>query len=486
MTGIAQVLFPALRWRDGSGFDHEAQRIEEALRLGVGGFILFGGDAASVRGLTAELRRRSRSPLLIGADLERGAGQQFRGATQLPPAAALAELDDLEVTRRAGELTAHEARALGVDWVYAPVADLDLEPRNPIVGTRSFGADPARAAAHVTAWIEGCRAGGALSCVKHFPGHGRTLTDSHAELPVVTAERRELETDLAPFRAAIRAGADSVMTAHVAFPAVDPSGTPATLSSAIIQGLLRQELGFHGAVSTDALNMQAVIEGGGEGAAAAVRALSAGCDVLLYPAEPAAVVAALEDALGEALPHTRAEAALAAIARLRQQANAIAPQAPEWGRPEDHAWAVSVADRTLRVVRGEPLRLWDVLDLLTVDDDIGGPYPPGPRDAFPAALRAAGAEVTEVAAPTPGRAVIIAVYADIRGWKGRAGLSERAVAAVADALEAAPDATVVLFGHPRLAAELPATATHVLAAWGGEQLMQEAAARRLAAERMDE
>src|SRR5690606_26805439 len=369
MTGIAQVLFPALRWRDGSGFDHEAQRIEEALRLGVGGFILFGGDAASVRDLTAELRRRSRSPLLIGADLERGAGQQFRGATQLPPAAALAELDDLEVTRRAGELTAHEARALGVDWVYAPVADLDLEPRNPIVGTRSFGADPARAAAHITAWIEGCRAGGALSCVKHFPGHGRTLTDSHAELPVVTAERRELETDLAPFRAAIRAGADSVMTAHVAFPAVDPSGTPATLSSAIIQGLLRQELGFHGAVSTDALNMQAVIEGGGEGAAAAVRALSAGCDVLLYPAEPAAVAAALEDALGEALPHTRAEAALAAIARLRQQANAIAPRAPEWGRPEDHAWAVSVAGRTLRVVRGEPLRLSDVLDLLTVDDD---------------------------------------------------------------------------------------------------------------------
>ncbi len=107
-------------------------------------------------------------------------------------------------------------------------------------------------------------------------------------------------------------------------------------------------------------------------------------------------------------------------------------------------------------------------------------------DAAVAALRAAGAEVTEVAAPTPGRAVIIAVYADIRGWKGRAGLSERAVAAVADALEAAPDATVVLFGHPRLAAELPATAAHVLAAWGGEQLMQEAAARRLAAERMDE
>lgn len=137
-------------------------------------------------------------------------------------------------------------------------------------------------------------------------------------------------------------------------------------------------------------------------------------------------------------------------------------------------------------MRGEPLRLPDALDLVTVDDDVGGPYPPGPRDAFPASLRAAGAEVNEVEAPRPGRAVIIAVYADIRGWKGRAGLSARAVAAVANILEAAPDATVVLFGHPRLAAELPEKAAHVLAAWGGERLMQEAAARRLAAGRMDE
>lgn len=486
MTRIAQVLFPALRWRDDSGFDHEAERIDEALRLGVGGFILFGGDAGSILELTTELRRRSRTPLLFGADLERGAGQQFRGATQLPPAAALAALDDLEVTRRAGELTAREARALGVDWVYAPVADLDIEPRNPIVGTRSFGGDPARAAAHVTAWIEGCRAGGALSCAKHFPGHGRTLADSHAELPLVTAARHELETDLAPFRAAIRAGVDSVMTAHVSYPELDPSGAPATLSPAIVEELLKRELGFRGAVSTDALNMQAVIEGGGEGAAAAVRALSAGCDALLYPAEPAEVAAALEAALGNGLQPARAEAALAAIALLVERAGAMAPPAAEWGRPEDHAWALSVADRTLRVVRGEPLRIPHAVGLVTVDDDIGGPFPPGPRDAFPAALRACGIDVADAAEAGAGRATVVAVYADIRGWKGRAGLSERAVAAVAQAIDAAPDAIVVLFGHPRLAAELPDRAAHVLAAWGGEPLMQEAAARRLAARRADE
>src|SRR5690606_7839571 len=108
MSGIARVLFPALRWAERTGFDHESARIDEALRIGVGGFILFGGDAGTVRDLAAELRGRSAPPLLIGADLERGAGQQFRGATQLPPAAALADLDDLEVTRRAGELTARE------------------------------------------------------------------------------------------------------------------------------------------------------------------------------------------------------------------------------------------------------------------------------------------------------------------------------------------------------------------------------------------
>src|SRR5690606_19090652 len=258
--------------------------------------------------------------LLIGADLERGAGQQFRGATPLPPATALAELDDLEVTRRAGELTAQEARALGVNWVYAPVADLDLEPRNPIVGTRSFGSDPARAAAHVTAWIEGCHAGGALSCAKHFPGHGRTVADSHAQLPVVMTGRQGLEKDLAPFRAAVRAGVDSVMTAHVAFPALDASGTPATLSEPIVQGLLRGELGFDGAVATDALIMEGVLEGGGGAESAAVRAVAAGCDALLYPEDPAAVASALDAALGGRLPRARVEAAASRIERPAERA----------------------------------------------------------------------------------------------------------------------------------------------------------------------
>jgi beta-glucosidase-like glycosyl hydrolase len=473
---VGRLLFPALRWDATRGFGHEAEKIEAALARRVGGFIIFGGPAEAVHELITELRARSRDPLLIGADLERGAGQQFRGATPLPPLGALGELDDLEVTRRAAALTAREARAIGVDWIYAPVADLDIEPRNPIVGSRAFGGDPGRVAAHVTAWVEGCRAGGCLSCVKHFPGHGRTVTDSHIELPVVDARREELEADLAPFRAALRAGVDAVMTAHVAFPALDPSGSPATLSRQIVTGLLRGELGFGGLVVTDALIMAGAA--GARKGAAAVRAVAAGCDVLLYPPDLEVAARALDEAIGRELPEQRVREA---VSRIDAAARAAAGRAAEggWGREEDRAWALEVAMRSLRVVRGAPALPDGPFDLLTVDDDVGGPYPPGPRDAFPAGLREGGADVREVGAPTGERPLVVALYADIRGWKGRPGLSAAAKEALARAIAARADATVVLFGHPRLAAEVPGT--RVLAAWGGEPLMQEAAARWLLA-----
>lgn len=490
---LTRLLFPALRWGDDTGFEHEAAAIDRALRLGVGGFIIFGGEATAVRELVVELRRRSEQPLLIGADLERGAGQQFRGATSLPPVAGLGALGDLEATRRAGELTAREARLLGVDWVYAPVADLDIEPRNPIVGSRAFGGDPERVAAQVVAWIEGCRAGGALSCAKHFPGHGRTLSDSHLGLPLVDAARDLLEADLLPFRKAVRAGVDGIMTAHVAYPALDPSGTPATLSPLIVQGLLRGELGFRGLAVTDAMIMEGLLEDGQGEAAAAVRAVAAGCDVLLYPRDPEGVAAALEAALGGALPEERAAEALGRIAtavervamaaeRVTTVPSATPGEGAGWGREADREWAEELALRTIQVARGRPS--WDPargVDLLTVDDDLGGPYPPPSRAALASTLRAADIEVREVpeaGEPRPGRSLVVALYADIRGWKGRPGLSARAAEAVARATAGREDAVVVLFGHQRLASEVPGPAA-VVAAWGGEALMQRAAARWL-------
>ena len=474
---VGRVLFPAIRWHPVDGFTSAARSIDVALELGVGGFILFGAPATAVVDLTATLRARSSAPLLIGADLERGAGQQFPGAVSLPPAAAFGALGDLGATRRAGQVTGNEARALGVDWVYAPVADLDVEPANPIVGSRAYGADPAVVAAHVAAWIEGCRSAGALACAKHFPGHGRTVTDSHLGLPVVDAARSVLEADLRPFRSAVAHGVDAVMTAHVAYPTLDPSGRPATLSPEIVTGLLRKQLGFHGLVVTDALVMAGVLGPDGDEAQAAVRALAAGCDALLCPADPEGVAAALASARSRSLSDARiAEAAR----RVEDAARRIAsPRPGEWGRVQDRDWALDIAARTLRVVRGAPAPAGRRVDLITIDDDVGGPFPPGPRSWLPAALAASGIEVREAAGADPAvHPAVVALYADIRGWKGRPHVSTAARERVRDVLAVHPDATVVLFGHPRLAAEVPGEA--VLAAWSGDRVMQEAAARWLA------
>ncbi len=442
----------------------------------MGGFIIFGGDAGAVRELTAQLRERSAAPLLIAADLERGAGQQFRGATQLPPLAAIGSLDDLSVTRQAAALTAREALSLGVNWIFAPVADLDIEPDNPIVGTRSFGADPVRVAAQVTAWIDGCRDEGALCCAKHFPGHGRTVEDSHAALPTVHADRATLETDLTPFRAAAIAGVDSIMTAHVAYPALDDSGAPATLSPTIIDRLLRRDMRYEGLVVTDALIMRGVLQHGSEGEAA-VAALRAGCDALLYPADAEAVLAAVEQAMEQSLPRSRVARALGRLAAVA--AGARSERMPGWGKAADLAWATGLAERTIRIERGEVTTARE-FDLLVIDDDLGGPYAPPPRSDFPAALRAAGFDPRLVESTDGPSDAIIAVFADIRAWKGRPGLTARARGQLDALLQRRPDAVVVLFGHPRLAADIHAR--NLVTAWGGEGVMQQAAARWLARE----
>lgn len=470
----ARLLFPALRWDSEEGFEANRDVIERGLELGVGGFVLFGGAAPMVGALTAEVRARAQRPLLIGSDLERGAGQQFTGTTQLPPVAALGALDDPDVTRRAAQITTREAMALGVNWIYAPVADVALEPDNPIVGTRAFGDDPDLVSRHVHAWVEGCRQAGGIACAKHFPGHGRTLDDSHAALPQVDATAAELAVDLAPFRAAIEAGVDTIMSAHVVYPALDSARAAATLSHAIITELLKGELGFEGAVVTDALIMQGVLAGGrGEGAAA-VAAVDAGCDALLYPQDLDAVARALEDALGNG--ELREERVQDAIDRIDLLHRRSGPFGGEWGRTIDQRWAIDLSTRTLQMVRGV-LRHDRAFDLVSIDDDEGGPFPAPSREPLMHAFSEAGLDVRQVEAPGE-RAAIIALYADIRAWKGRPGLSVAAYERLRAALDAQPEALVLLFGHPRLAAQLPGE--NVLAAWGGEAIMQRAAVRRMA------
>jgi beta-glucosidase len=479
VNSVAQLLLPALRWDTAVGWEKERPLIEKGLQLGVGGFILFGGVEDAVRSLTKELRQRSRVPLLIAADLERGAGQQIAGATGLPPLAAIASLGDTDAVRRAARLTAREARTMGVNWDYAPVCDLDIEPTNPIIGTRSLGNNPRLVAKLASEWIDACQAEGVLACAKHFPGHGRTTVDSHMKMPVVDASRQDLlDNDLLPFRAAIEAGVASIMTAHVAFPALDPSGMPATLSREILRWLLRQQMKFEGLIVTDAFIMDGVLEGRTEGEAA-IRALDAGCDVLVYPKDLTAVAQALEKAVENGtLDRERVQHSL----RRRQKWAQWASPPNEYRRASaaDVAWGSTLADRVIHVVRGTPPRVTSPMEVVIVDDDLGGPYPAPSRDPFLQALLLSGADVKRVEkVGGDGRAsVVVALFGDIRSWKGRPGYSPEARKAVDKVIDKVPEAVVMQFSHPRLATELKKP-QHVVSAWGGETVMQQAAARWL-------
>ena len=275
----------------------DAARVAALLeRCPLGGFALFNGSLPETPETLAALQAKSRFPFLVATDMERGVGQQVRGATVFPHAMAFAALgDDAEAAVEASaRIAAREALACGLHITFAPVADVNRDPRNPIIATRAFGTDPERAARLVRAYVRGARAEGLLTTAKHFPGHGNTHADSHAELPVVPGDRAEWErTDAVPFRAAIEAGVDLMMTAHVVYPALDASGAPATASRPILHDLLRDELGFGGVVITDSLLMAAVRaapEAVGAQAAALVRA---GVDVLLDVPDPEAAVAGL-------------------------------------------------------------------------------------------------------------------------------------------------------------------------------------------------
>jgi len=469
MTPRARLVCPALRWRRGS-FKSERTKIEQAVAAGVGGFILFGGTRAAVDALTSALRDTAGRPLLLGSDFERGPGQQVRGLTELPPPAALGYLNDLDATYVCGQITGTEARAVGLTWVFAPVCDLDVEPRNPIVQTRAFGADPSLVGSHAGAWIKGCQEHGVMACAKHFPGHGRTTTDSHEGLPVVNGSAAELQAEAAPFAAAVQAGVASVMPAHVAYPDWDPSGSAATFSKPILD-YLRTTLAFDGLVVTDAFIMAGATAAAPEGVAA-VAAVNAGCDMLLYPTDWAGVVRELEH-----VDPDRAEHALA------RYGAAVDPGA--WPRGtstldevelgEHQRFADGLADRAVHLVRGERPQLGKTVSVSIVDDDVGGPYSIPPRDVFHGEIRGRGFRVSP--GRGPGARHLILVYAEPRSWKGRADLGPVSLAKLERLVPGA--SLVILFAHPRLVNQIPGDVP-VLCAWHGQSLMQRAAARWVA------
>jgi len=260
----------------------------------IGGLILFGGEVYETAYLTNTAQEMSEIPLLIASDFERGVGNQISGATLFPPLMAVGATWSEEQAYLMGKITAFEGRALGIHVTYSPVVDVNINPENPIINTRSFGEDPEQVSRLAIAFIKGCQENGLMATAKHFPGHGDTSEDSHSVLPTVEGDLSRLENvELYPFKKAIEAGVQTIMTAHLYLPALDPTpDLPATLSPRIITGLLRKELGFKGLIVTDAMGMGGVTMLY-EPEEAALKAVQAGVDMLLLPPKPDEVIDSL-------------------------------------------------------------------------------------------------------------------------------------------------------------------------------------------------
>jgi beta-N-acetylhexosaminidase len=321
--------------------------VRRLLAEGLGGVALFARNVrspAQVAALTAALRAE-RSDVLVGVDEEAGDVTRIeaRLGSSRPGNLALGTIDDPALTAAVARDLARELAGAGVNLDYAPDADVNSNPDNPVIGVRAFGADPDRVARHTAAWVAGLQEGGVAACAKHFPGHGDTAVDSHHDLPRIPGDRATLyRNELVPFRAAIGAGVQAVMTGHLLVPAVDPD-LPATLSHAVLTGLLRDELGFQAAVITDGIEMSAIVHRFGLDAAA-VRALAAGADAICVGGENAdeatalrlraaiadAVVAGTlaEDRLVEAAKRVEQLAGWASAARARAAADGFPGHGP--------------------------------------------------------------------------------------------------------------------------------------------------------------
>lgn len=347
-------------------------------QLRVGGVILFLANgnietpeqvATLTRDLQTAALERGGPGLFTAVDQEGGRVARLRettGFTELPGAMALAATGDVESARRAAQLLAREMRAVGLNVDFAPVLDVNNNPANPVIGVRAFGSDPERVAAYGVAFIEGLQSEGVLAFGKHFPGHGDTDVDSHLALPSVPHDRARLAAvEYVPFNAAITADVAGIMSAHVTFPAIDPSGLPATLSRPVLTDLLRGELGYDGLLVTDSLEMGALSQSLGlSPAEAAAAALAAGADLLLFNQghadHRAAHALILQQVAAGAIPMSRLDEAVLRVLRAKERFGLLAPELPdpaaaagEVFTAEHRALADDLAARSITLLRDD-------------------------------------------------------------------------------------------------------------------------------------
>jgi len=453
--------------------------------------------------LTNDLQRRAKIPLLVGADFESGTRMRLAEGTAYPSAMSIAATGNPKLAYAAGKSIATEARAAGVHWIFAPVADVNNNPDNPIINLRSFGENARSVADYVAQFVRGVEDHGALATAKHFPGHGNVNVDSHLALATVSGSRSELDsTELLPFRAAIRARVSSIMPGHLAVPALEPDPKlPATLSRHILTGLLRGEMKFRGLIVTDAMNMGGVTSLYPPGEAA-VRAIEAGANVLLMPPVPGAAIEALADAVKSGrIPMKHIDASvlriLEAKARLGLNKNRLVDAArlnETFGRPEYQAESQGIADRGATLLRDaqrvlpldatRPLRA--LLVALSADPDAA------PGQALEAEIRARADSLTVLRADTqfsrtgnlklPSSdtydVAIAALFVRVADRKGNVGFPEDQRAIVNELLATGQRAVIVAFGSPYLIERFPKAQTW-LAAFSTNEVLQRAAARAL-------
>ena len=448
----------------------------------MGGFLLRGGPEAEVRSLIKDLRQASKIPLLIGAELERGVGQQFTGTTGLPPLAAIAALNDANLVQRAAKLTAREARPLGVNWGFAPLCDLRMNPANIRTSIDGIGGSGDEVGAIASHWIEACQHEGMLACAKHFPGAGRVGDSASNGVPPVDVPRSTLfDNEFRPFRAAISSRVASMLVAHVSYPSLDASEAPATFSSVILRYLLREKYGFEGLVASDVLQARAPLSAEEE-ADIAMRALDAGCDVLLGPSRLEQLVETLERCVRDGpLYEDRIEQSRRRRLKWAQWA---APQT-DFRRVSgsDVAWALQLSERVISMARGTAPRLPKAVEIVIVDDDADCPAQ-HPRTVFSQSLESAQIGAAMVDVPTAGRdaPVYVAVFGELRGNRPDVSYRPATLARIEQACEMATlqrrDVVIVLFAPPLLASQIRGSAP-IVCAWSGDRCMQEAAARWL-------
>ncbi len=435
---------------------------------GVGGVILLGGSAPEIALKTQQMQSWAKIPLLIAADIEEGVGQRFSGATWFPPPMALQNVA-MKYAEAMGRITAEEAVAIGINWLLAPIVDVNNNPENPVINVRAFGITVGEVMGATRGFIAGAKQYPVLTTAKHFPGHGDTSVDSHLQTPTLSHDRQRFDNvEFPPFINAIAAGIDSVMTAHIFVPELDPQNI-ATLSHQILTNILRKELGFEGLITTDALIMSGVANLDSP-EAIAVQAVKAGADILLMPVDAIATIRAVCAAVeaGE-IDRDRIRASVQRIWNAKQKVCSNPTDLSKLGNPENLKIAKEVATNSISVYSSIPylqsknghlnnsnsrldtnyLNLIIVDDPLTCEEFLNARSPAVLLPKSKSFQRIVADRLTLANLQTEGfNRVFIQVFSRGNPFIGNTNLHEKTLLLVKDLLAARKLDAVVVYGSP--------------------------------------